>query len=296
MYWGAAAAVVLAVVIMLLTQSPAPRRTVVAEAVAPAAKNALSRDVVPVNKGGIEPPGGAAGSSVVQALENTTITPMSSEQIVLPSSNPRTAYFNAAAVAAKGGWLPAELQKEGAVSDQLKAAEADQVGHPAQVLQFTLRMKRDQVPLLKDALAAAGLPAAAENGGRGEELKEADESAALRATYARTAPDETPMSGIVAAAPPAPAGTEAAKSLGGAAAVSRPQPVAEKAVQRTEAATPLFEARKVETAEEPLVQVTLLFPLAESPVPAAPPAAGAADSVTPDVRLQHGGTEDTEKH
>jgi hypothetical protein len=58
--------------------------------------------------------------------------------------------------------------------------------------------------------------------------------------------------------------------------------VAEKAVQRTEAATPLSEARKAEAAEEPLVQVTLLFPLAESPVPAAPPAAGAASSVTPE--------------
>jgi hypothetical protein len=39
---------------------------------------------------------------------------------------------------------------------------------------------------------------------------------------------------------------------------------------------------KAEAAEEPLVQVTLLFPLAESSVPAAAPAAGAAGSATPE--------------
>ena len=56
--------------------------------------------------------------------------------------------------------------------------------------------------------------------------------------------------------------------------------MAEKKTLPAEATT-LQPAPKAEAAEEPLVQVTLLFPLAESPVPAAPPAAGAATSATP---------------
>jgi hypothetical protein len=263
MYWGAAAAVVLAVVIMLLT-TPGERIPV------------NRRDVAGLKGADEKSSPRAADSFGAPALQVAQIAPVSSEQIVLPSANPRTAYFNAVAVAVKGGWLPAELQKESAASEPLKASDAEQ-GKP-QMPQLTLRMKRNQVPLLKNALADAGLPAAGEKGSRGEEFEETHRSA-LRAAYARTAPNQAPKSSIAAGAGGAPAETEVDR-ISSAAAASGRQPVAEQTAQRTEAATPLPEARKMKAAEEPLVRVTLLFPLAESPVPAAPPAAGAASSAT----------------
>jgi hypothetical protein len=94
-----------------------------------------------------------------------------------------------------------------------------------------------------------------------------------RGTVANTA--------TAAAVPPAPAAMKAPEGVRGAAVVGSLQPVAEKEAERTEATT-LVPARKAEAAEEPLVQVTLLFPLAESPVPAAPAAADAAHAATPE--------------
>ena len=82
--------------------------------------------------------------------------PVSSEQIVLPSANPRAAYFSAIAVAVKGGWLPADLQKRAADGTLLKFAEAEQRAHQDQALQLAFRVKQSQVPLLKNALAVAG--------------------------------------------------------------------------------------------------------------------------------------------
>jgi len=319
MYWGAAAAVVFAVVIMLLIT---PRRTEPG-AVAPAAKNVPVGAVALADRGGsaapksadekslreateLKPPGGPAYSFGGRALQTAGITPASSEQIVLPSANPRAAYFNAVAVAAKGGWLPAELQKDGAAVELLKAGKAEQGG--LQVLQLTLCMKRSQVPLLKNALATAGLLQAAEKKGDRDEEARPTYVNALRLEPARADLDETHKSRIVAGAPtaaPAEAltvledrittakpATAAATPLapaamkapvgGGAAAAGPQQPImAEQAGQPTEATT-LGPMRKAEAAEAPLVQVTLLFPLAESPVPAAPPAAGAANSVTPE--------------
>ena len=223
---------------------------------------------------------------------------MSSEQIVLPSANPRASYLNAVAVAAKGGWLAAELQKDAAADKLLKAGEAEQGGQP--VLQLTLRMKRSQVPLLKSALAAAGLHGAEKKGARVEEAQQTYRATPLlaragahldEATAARAAAPVAGPSGredriatanaAAAAAPPATAAVKAPEGVVATQLVGAPPPMAEKEAQRTEAAT-LAHAGKAEAAEEPLVQVTLLFPLAESPVPAARPAAAPASPATPE--------------
>ena len=317
MYWGAAAAVVFAVVIMFLT-TPATSRRTEPEAVAPAGKNVPGREAALADRGvsagskgadekllrtaaTLEPSGGTAHSFGVPAFGAVWIAPVSSEQIVLPSADPRASYFNAVAVAAKGGWLPAEQRKRAAEGELLKSGEAEQSAHQDQVLQFVFRMKRSQVPLLKSALAAAGLRAAEEKGGRAEAAQQTYDGAP-RLAPARTDLDEaakpraaaapmtalqgredriTEANGAPAAAAPAPAAMKAPESVGGAEAVRLQQPVAEQKAQRSEAGT-LYQTRKDEAAEEPLVQVTLLFPLAESPVPAAPPAAGAANSATPE--------------
>ena len=83
----------------------------------------------------------------------------------------------------------------------------------------------------------------------------------------------------VAAAPSATAMT-APESADNISAGSLRQPMAEQAARRAEPAT-LDGLRKSGAAGESLVRVTLLFPRAESPVSAAPPASGAAKAVTP---------------
>jgi len=324
MYWGAAAAVAFAVVIMLLTTPAAPHRTE-HEAVAPAGKNVPGREVAlpkrgdfAVSKGAdekllrkvanAEPTGGTAHSLGAPQFQATPITtalsgqvvvflPVSSEQIVLPSANPRAAYFNAVGVAAKGGWLPSEQQKRPADSVLLNAGEARQSAHQDRVLQLVFRMKRSQVPLLKSALAAAGLQAAEEKGGRGGEAQPTDQGAPRLAfaparrdlnVATNAAPTETRLgledrsaTATAAANAPVPAAIKAPEGAAGAEVAGPQQPMAQKEAQATEATT-LYQTRKAEAAEEPLVQVTLLFPLAESAVPAAPPAAGAANSAAPE--------------
>jgi len=313
-YWGAAAAVAFAVVIMLLTTRPTPSRTE-PEAVPAAGKSVRGREIALANRDesagrkgvdekflrtvtNLEPSAGPAYPFMAGRVMTGEIAASSIEQIVLPSANPRASYSNAFAVAAKGGWLPAELQKDAASDEQLKAPEAEQGAHP--VLQFTFRMKQSQVPLLKDALAAAGLQAAEEKGVRAQEAQQTY-NGAPRLAPARTDLDEVtqsragaaPVTALtvhedrittantpMAAARAAPAAMRAPQSAVGGAAGGVQQPMAEKKTLPAEVTT-VYLASKVEAAEEPLVQVTLLFPLAESPVPAAPPAAGAATSATP---------------
>jgi len=318
MYWGAAAAVAFAVVIMLLTR-PQLR---------PLGKNVADKEVALADRGGsagskgadekflwkvanVEPTAGpvdslritqfkAAPIATMSSGQIVAFTPASSEQIVLPSANPRVAYFNAVGVAAKGGWLPAELQKRAAGGGLLTSSELEQRTHQDQVLQLVFSIKRSQVPLLKNALAAAGLQAAEEKGGRAEEAQPAFKGAPLLAfTPARRDLDSTSNAmpaesrfGLegrsaaantvtVAARASAPAAMKAPESAGGAEAAGARQAMAPKEAQPAEATT-LRPMLKAEAAEEPLVQVTLLFPLAESSVPAAAPAAGAAGSATPE--------------
>jgi anti-sigma factor (TIGR02949 family) len=273
MYWGAAAAVALAVVIMLLT-SPATQR---------AGKPATPRRAEPEQVAQVNP-GASAGSNAADqkslpraadslaapALETTGIAWVSSEQIVLPSANPRASYFNAVAVAAKGGWLPPELKKDAA--GELSQAGAEQSMHRRQALQLTFRMKRDQVPLLKDALAAAGLQAAEAGGGRAKTALQMRE-AASRLAYAPARADSDAAKSLTNAAPAAMNVPERS----GAAAGSFQQAAAGKEAQRAEP-TALEQTAKAEAAE--VVQMTLLFPLAENPMPAAAPATDAAKSVT----------------
>jgi len=329
MYWGAAAAVGFAVVIMLLTRQATPRRAG-PEAVALAGKNAETGEVALAERGGsggakgadekllrkaanVEPIGGTADSLKASQLEATpvatvssgqivAIAPVSSEQIVLPSANPRAAYFNAVRVAAKGGWLPAELQKRAADGELLKSADAEQRAHQDQVLQLAFSLKRSQVPALRNALAVAGLQAAEEKNDRGEEAQPTNEGVPSLAfaparrdldSASNVAPAESHFGfkdrsaaanpATAAANAPARAAMKAPEGAAGAEAAAPRQSMAlaQKKAGPAEAATPQ-QAQKAEAAEEPLVQVTLLFPLAESPVPAAAPAAGAANSGTPE--------------
>jgi hypothetical protein len=235
-----------------------------------------------------------------QIGRRTQVSPVLREQIVLPSANPRAAYFNAVGVAAKGGWLPAEQQKSASDSVSLKSSEAEQSAYQGQVLQLMFRIKQSQVPLLKNALAAAGLQAAEEKGGLGGEAQPTYQRASrlafaparrnleVAANAARTETrfgledhSATANTATAAAYAPAPAVMKAPEGVVGAEAAGPQQPMAQKEAQATEATT-LSQTRKAEAAEEPVVQVTLLFPLAESAVPAAPPAAGATNSATPE--------------
>jgi len=211
---------------------------------------------------------------------------MTGERIVLPSANPQAAYANAVAVAAKGGWLPApagkpaERRKDSKAGDLLKA-QTEQGTHQLQVLQLTFAMKRSDVPLLKNALAAAGLQAAEEKSARvgAAEEQTGTVNGALRPA---SAPAGADLDQTRSRANAAPAEMKAPQVVVSAPAVGPQRQWAEPAAQPPETATYQLGARKAEAAEEPLVQVTLLFPLAESPVPARPAAAGAAGSVTPE--------------
>ncbi len=314
-YWGAAAAVVFAVVVMLLA-TPLAYRRVESRAAAPAVKSAPGVEVALANRAGaagpkaaadnltrtvtnLAPYGGPAYPVAGRALQTAQIVAVSGEQIVLPSANPAASYSSAVAIAVNNNWLPADQKKDAAAGEQFKA-EAAQSIHQRQVLQLTFRMKQSQVPLLKNALAAAGLLRPAEaKGGRMEEAQQTyggaprlaaarsglDRASDSRAAAPMTALSERENRGAAAntetaATAPAPGVMKAAGSGGGSEAVVPGQPAAEKELQRTETATP-DQARRDEAAEEPLVQVTLLFPLAESPGPAAPPTTGAANSATP---------------
>jgi hypothetical protein len=324
-YWGAAAAVVFAVVIMLLTTPVTPRRTV-REVAAPAPKNVPGGEVA-LGKGGGGPAGlaGADGKFLRKAanLEPNKVAarrleapafeaaqrapalggqiaftiPVLNEQIVLPSADPQAAYSKAVAVAAKGSWLPSEQQKRAADGVLLNSGETQQSARQDQVLQLAFRIKRSQVPLLKNALAAAGLQAAEEEGGRAGEAQPPYQGAP-RLAFAPTrrdlnvatnaAPAETrfgledrSVAASSAAYAPSPATIKAPEGAAGAEVAGTRQPMAQKEAQPTEAMV-LGQTQKAEAAEEPFVQVTLLFPLAESAVPAAQPAAGAANSATPE--------------
>ena len=315
MYWGAAAAVAFALVIMFLTVPPDYHRAELAAA-APAEKNAPGMEVALANRGGAagpkgkvdnlaqtltnaQPYGGPAylvGPGAFQTGQNVAV---SSEQIVLPSANPPASYSRAVAIAVNNKWLPPERKKDQAAGEQFNA-DVGQSVHQSQVLEITFRMKRDQVPILKNALAAAGLMRPAEeNGARDEESQQA-QGGAPRLAAARPGLDEAartraaaPMkalrdreggvataNAVTAAAGPAPAAMKAPGSGGGAEPVGPGQFVAEKEAQGADAAA-AYQERKAEAAEESLVLVTLLFPLGESPGPSAPPAAGAATSTTP---------------
>lgn len=320
-YWGAAAAVAFAVAIMLLTRSPAPRPAE-PEAAAPAAKNVSTGEVALAGRGfsggakpadekllrkaaNVEPVSGTAYSSGALQLQAVPIAkvssgqivvsaPASSEQIVLPSANPRAAYFSAVAVAVKGGWLPADREKRAAEGTRLKSAVAEQQVHQDQVLRLAFSVKRSQVPLLKNALAVAGLQAAGEKGERGGEARPTPK-AAPRLAFAPARREMNTLSNATPAEPqfgledrgeaanPAAAGANAPAAAamqapeGGAGAdAARVRQVAQKK-EPAEAAT-LQQTPEGEAAEEPLVLVTLLFPLAENPAPAA----GAAKSATPE--------------
>ena len=314
MYWGAAAAVIFAVVIMLLTRQPTPSRAA-PEPVAATGKSVRGREVALASRdesagragadekllrtaSNVEPTAGPAYLFTPAPVIAGAVAPVLSEQIVLPSADPQASYSSAVVVAARGGWLPTELQKDGAARELLKASEAEPGGHP--VLQLTFPMKRSQVPLLKNALAAAGLQAAEEKGGQAEEAKQTY-TGAPQIARARTNLDQAAQVPSRAAAAPvtalsvhedrattvnaptaavraAPAMQAPRSAVAGAAGGAQPT-MAEKKTLPAEVTT-VYVASKVEAAEEPLVQVTLLFPLAENPVPAVPPAAGAATSAT----------------
>ncbi|MGO8702802.1 MAG: anti-sigma factor family protein [Candidatus Brocadiia bacterium] len=320
MYWSAAAAVAFAIVIILLTRSPAPRRAE-PEAAAPAGKNASTGQIAMAERGGsagskgadekflrkvsnVVPTGGTTYATGAPQLQFTPVAtmsskqivvsaPVSSEQIVLPSANPRAAYFSAIAVAVKGGWLPADLQKRAADGTLLKFAEAEQRAHQDQALQLAFSVKQSQVPLLKNALAVAGLQAAEEKDRLAGEAQPRFKGGPARLALAPARRDMDSISNVTpaesrfglegggAAANPAIAGANAPAP----AAMKAPEDAAARqsaAQKKTEAAEPTTPQQTPETeeAKEPLVQVTLLFPLAESPAPAAMPAAGAATSAT----------------
>jgi anti-sigma factor (TIGR02949 family) len=317
MYWGVAAAIAFAIVIMILTAPPAPHRAELAAA-APAEKNAPGMEVASANRGGAagpkgevdnlarsltnaQPYGGPAYLAGPGAFQVAQKGAVSSEQIVLPSANPPASYSRAVAIAVNNKWLPPGRKKDQVAGEQVNS-DVGQSVHQGQVLELTFRMKRDQVPVLKNALAVAGLMRpAGENGARDEESQQA-QGGASRLAAARPGLDEAdktrpaaPMKAlrdreggvatantvtVTAAAGPAPAAMKAPGSGGGAEPAGTGQFVAEKEAQGADAAAAPQE-RKAEAAEESLVLVTLLFPLAESPVPAAPPAAGAANSTTP---------------
>jgi anti-sigma factor (TIGR02949 family) len=290
-YWGAAAAIAVAVVIMLLT-TPATHPPSLPVAVVPAEKNIPGAEIAFLKKAG------SAGSNTFEdkmlrkqgesfetpALETDHLVPASAEQIVLPSANPQAAYSNAVALAVSNNWLPPGQPKDAAA---LPSAAAGQTMHNFQVLQLTLRMKRDQVPLLKNALASAGLQSAEKKAGRLEErqraLAAAPQFAPARenltaAPTPRAAVSAKPLPGIENRSATMNEAMPAAPAVSAGSNSGLQQPIAERAVQQAE--TPMPEqAGNAQAAQEPFVQVTLLFPLAESPVPAAAPAA-ASNSVT----------------
>ena len=332
MYWGAAAAVAFAVVIMLLTKTTAgPRRTEL-EAAAPAPKNVPGGEIALAKRGG-GAGGGGAGERFLRKAANSEqdkggvagyleaqppafetaqrapvsggqiafVMPVLSEQIVLPSANPQAAYSRAVSVATKGGWLPSEQQKRTADGVSPNSGEAEQSAQ-GQVLQLVFRIKRGQMPLLKNALAAAGLQAAEEKGGRDEKAQLAAQptyQGAPQLAFAPAARREMNIASnaasaetrfglqdrgaaqIPAAYATAPGAIKAPEAAAGAAVAGFQQPMAQKQSQGTEV-TALDQTQKTEAVEEPFVQVTLLFPLGESAVPAGLPAAEAANSASPE--------------
>ena len=273
----------------------------------------VERDQSAASKGADEKAAGAAPVSL--QAPSLQAAPVLSEEIVLPSANPPAAYSSAVAVAAKGGWLPAELAKDGSTGQQLKST-AGQLARQQQLLQLTLRLKQSQVPLLKNALAGAGLQATEAKGGLVQEAPQTAGSApqiafappragldntnrsvtnamSVESRFGLEERGTAANSATAAAAPPAsramkvPAGAglpggRPGGSQGGTVAGDTLQAVSQAAAQQTAATTPMYAARKAEAAEEPVVNVTLLFPLAGVPVPAAPAATGAAKSATPE--------------
>jgi len=75
------------------------------------------------------------------------------EEIALPSANPEAAFARARALAEERGWLAPAAEYDG-LSDSFKDER--------KVPKMVLRLKRSQIPLLKDALTKAGLVAPAE--------------------------------------------------------------------------------------------------------------------------------------
>jgi anti-sigma factor (TIGR02949 family) len=313
MYWGAAAAVLFAVVIMLLTRT-APLRPAGPGPAAAAAKNipreeaALAEGSVSAGSKGAEeklpqpaanlgPSGATAASYGAPSLESRTaalrrqpIAPAEQLQIFLPCANPRAAYLGAVAIAAKRGWLPAELQQEGAADELLKAGAREQ-GRQREP-QLTLRMRRSQVPLLRTALDEA-LQAIEKKGGPAEEAQLAAQPPSAGAPRLAGARADRHEAAQPAAAAPmgamsygrvqsanAPSAGAPPAAAGGAAGATVRQLPAENEAQATEGRR-LSQERKAEAAEDPIVEVTLRFELLETPVPAAAPAAGAATSAAP---------------
>ncbi len=317
MYWGAAAAVVFAVVIMLLTRSPTPHRAA-PESVASAPKSIPPVEValadrsvsegskgseakLPPTRANAQPLGLTPLSSGVPAAKYygfhsvTPAGPTEGITIFLPSANPRASYLNAMTIVAKGGWLPVELQKDGAADELWMTSGKKQGGRPEPRL--TLRMKQSEVPLLEkaltdaailafegkdeDAKAAGSISTGAPRLPRAEAgLNEAEQPAAAApaAAFARRDDHAQPTNATTAAAVPAGAG--------GAIGSSARQLSAEKAPEEIGGAT-LDQARKTEAARDLIVEVMLEFKLLETPVPAAAaasaaaPTAGAANSATP---------------
>jgi anti-sigma factor (TIGR02949 family) len=312
MYWGAAAAVLFAVVIMLLTRTAPPRPTgpepagVAAKNIPPGEVAPAEGSVSPGSKGAeekflqpaatLEPRGATAASYGAPSLESRTaalrgkpIAPPEQIQIFLPCANPRAAYLGAVAIATKRGWLPAELQQEGA-SDELLRAGAREQGRQREP-QLTLRMKRSQVPLLRKALDEAVQAIEAKVG----PVEEAQLAAQLPAQPSSAGAPQ--LAGARAnrreAAQPAATAPMGAISYGGVQPVNAPgagappaagasvrQLPTENVAQATEGRRQSQE-RKAEAAEDPIVEVTLRFELLESPVPAAAPAAGTATPAAP---------------
>ena len=319
MYWGAAAAVVFAVAIMLLTRSPTPRGTApepiasVPRIIPPGVVAQADRRVPDGSKSSeakllptaahAQPLGLTPVSSEVPTIkyfevhDATPVGPKEEITVFLPSANPRVGYLNAIAAVARGGWLPAGLQKDDAADALWMAGEKKQDGQPEPRL--TLHVKQSEVPLLEKALTDAAILAFE---GKEEEAKEAGSISAGAPQPARAEAGvneaEQPAAAKPAAVAPAAAfarrddhaqptnaAAGAAPAGAGGVIVSSARPLTEeKAAQETGGAT-LDQARKVVTVRDPIVEVTLEFSLLESPVPAAAlpaaPATGAANSATP---------------
>jgi hypothetical protein len=227
--------------------------------------------------------------------------PSPSERIgfVFLSDSPRTDYLNALTAAAKGGWLPSTAAELLLADEQEHAQKQRDKKFP---LQLKLRMKRSQVPALKEALAAASLPqpsdlkiaqAQAQSGeqvlpaveSREMSVQEASSQApsagpALLAgargrSFEAGRPSIAPISAVaVKGAEPAQPSEAAATSAGegGTVAAKTQQVRLENAPDSAVAAMPQ-QARKTERAGDAIVEVTLRFEFLQAPA-AAPAQAG----------------------